>query len=74
MVEKEKVYTRTELYDLAVKYQAKVLVSQIIKTDRYKILDTIDGGLDLVMWQDKHNDLGIRNLIIAESVPADGQR
>lgn len=72
--EKEKVYTREELYNLAAKYQAKVLASQIIKTDRYKIIDAINGGFDLVLWQGRSNDFGIGNLIIAESVPADGQR
>ena len=69
--EKEKIYTRDELYTLAVKYKAKVIAGQIVKTNRYQIVDTVSGGDDFVLWMDKYgtNDFIIRNLIIAESVP-----
>ncbi len=73
--EEQKVYSREELYDLARRYDAQVVAYQEIKTDRYKIVKTYSGGYNLVMWQDKYvNSLGIHNLIIAESVPADGKR
>ncbi len=73
--EEQKIYNRAELYDLASNKNAQVIAYQGIKTDRYRIVTTISGEWDLVMWQDKYgNDLGIHNLIIAESVPADGKR
>ena len=76
--EVQKVYSRAELYDLARNNNARVIAYREIETDRFKIVNTISGGCgsrDFVMWQDEYgHDLIIRNLIIAESVPADDKR